>query len=128
MTESMPQRISEEIIPYMRGIIAAESCVNYSLRGSQRRVLITGVKKEERDIFRLSLEQLGIFAWDSVPVRCIIISGRKNLLKLKELDLMSGHPDKLAKFNQMIANYTEWWHERRNMIPESTPSVHEDVT
>ncbi len=115
MTLSMPRRSAEEIAAYMRGIIAAESCVNFDEGSAVRRILISAVKKDERDIFRICLEKLAIEARDKPNMRCLIITGKENLEKMHRLGLMTLHPEKHKKFLEMINSYTEVWHARRKL-------------
>ncbi len=113
MTTSMPSRLKEHIIPFMRGVIAAEACVNYRIETGHRRVFITATNNGERQIFRICLEILGIPTYDCHKISDIVISGRENLMKLQELGLMTLHPEKHARFEEMMASYTGTWHERR---------------
>ena len=45
---------------YMRGVIAADGCINYRLASHHRRVFICAVKAEERASYRRALEALGV--------------------------------------------------------------------
>jgi hypothetical protein len=109
ITHSMPTRPVEQIIPYMQGIIAAEGCVNYRLESGHRRVFITACNDEEREIFSTCLHKLGIETKDCKPIKDIVISGRKNILLLQQLGLMTLHPEKNAKFEEMCSTYIGRW-------------------
>ncbi len=112
--QSMPSREPKEIAAYLRGIIAAEGCVNYDTHG-HKRVFVTATKDEKRELFRTCFHRLGIPTKDCKPIKDIIISQRENILKLDELGLMTLHPEKHARFKEMIASYTETWHEQRGL-------------
>lgn len=93
------------ISAYMRGIIAAEGCINYKLQTGHRRVFISASKQKERDIFIACLEKLGIESYDCKAISDIVISRKKNLLRMHELGLVSLHPDKHDRFLEMLNSY-----------------------
>ena len=107
ITQSMPRRSEDELIPYMRGIIAAEGTINFKLSSFHRRVFITATNLEERNIFHKCLNRLGIETSDCSSMNVIIISQKKYLLKLKELNLLSLQKEKKNKFYRMINSYQE---------------------
>lgn len=104
MTERMPSLDEQHIVWYMQGIIAAESCINWSNQG-HRRIFITAPDLEERALFQRCLERCGVESVSSKPIRGLIISGRSNLERVHELGLMNLHPKKHKKFSQMLASY-----------------------
>jgi hypothetical protein len=115
ITSTMPQAELQEIIQYMRGIIAAESCIDFHIDYWQRRVLISAAKAEERKIFLDCLARLGIEARDKPKMKCIVITGQENFQKMHDLKLMTLHPEKHKQFLQMLNSYTGRWpvHELR---------------
>ena len=104
MTWQMPRCDEQQVIWYMQGIIAAESCINWSRQG-HRRVFITAPNLEERAIFQACLDKCGVESVSSKPIRGLIVSGRHNLERLDELGLMTLHPKKHKKFTAMLASY-----------------------
>ncbi len=104
-TFSMPERSREEIIAYMRGIIAAEACINYRISSYHRRVFITATDDEERAIFTRCLNKLGIETKDCKPIKDIVISQRENIMRLHDLDLMSLNEEKHERFLEMMDSY-----------------------
>ncbi|MBR9692737.1 hypothetical protein GOV07_02275 [Candidatus Woesearchaeota archaeon] len=111
MTFSMPERSREEIIAYLRGIIAAEACVNYKLSSGHRRVFITATNEDERAIFTRCLNKLGVETKDCKPIKDIVISRIENIHRLHELDLMSLNEEKHERFLQMLSSYRGRWPE-----------------
>ncbi|MFH1400004.1 MAG: hypothetical protein ABIH41_00650 [Nanoarchaeota archaeon] len=105
VTFSMPHRSIVEIKSYMRGIIAAESCINFRPECHHRRVFITAVDDQERNIFMRCLDKLDIEYNDCKPLKDIVISRRRNIQRLHDLDLMSLNPEKHEKFLRMINSY-----------------------
>lgn len=95
----------EEITAYMRGIIAAEGCVEYNLKIKKRTVHISASKEEERQFYKKYLARLGINLKVYSNYKETIISQRYNLNKLLELDLLSLNPTKYAKFLEMMRGY-----------------------
>ena len=107
----------DEILYYMRGIIAAESCIEIHIPSMKYRVHLSASNPKEKEIFHISLKKLGveskIYKYDK-----LIISKKRNNFKLLELDLMSLNPTKSKKFLEMINCYSV---ETRNnfLIKES---------
>ena len=95
----------KNVIAYMKGIIAAESCINYKLETGHRRVFITATDEAERQTYRRCLEKLGVGVNDCKSIKDLVISRKKNLLRLHELGLMTLHPKKHKKFTDMLASY-----------------------
>lgn len=114
ITNSMPKSNKEQIVPFLKGILAAESCINYKLSTGHRRVFVTACYDTERAIFRKGFHAIGITTKDCKPIKDIVISGRDNLLRMHELRLMTLHPNKYEKFLEMVNSYTGWWHEKRS--------------
>lgn len=90
---------------FMRGIIAAEGCINDNDSKGIRRVFISAIKQYERNIYLNSVHKLGIEAHECKKINVIIISKKINLKKLLVQNMMSGHSEKNAKFNKMISKY-----------------------
>lgn len=106
ITSEIAKRPLNDIIAYMKGIFAAESCVNFELRTGHRRVFITACDENERNIFMCCLDRLGIEYNECKPIKDIVISRRKNLERMSELGLMDLHPKKHERFCEMLASYT----------------------
>jgi response regulator RpfG family c-di-GMP phosphodiesterase len=109
MTFTMPNRSREEIIAFMRGIIAAEACINYRLSSGHRRVFITATNDDERAIFSRCLNKLGVETTVCKPIKDIVISRIENIYRLHELDLMSLNQEKHKVFLEMIKSYRGRW-------------------
>ncbi|MFH0875889.1 MAG: LAGLIDADG family homing endonuclease [archaeon] len=94
----------DEIKAYMRGIIAAESCVEINKPIMKYRVHISASNPDEKLIFHKCLERLGveskIYGRDK-----LIVSKRHNNFKLLDLNLMSLNPTKFKKFAELISCY-----------------------
>ncbi len=105
MTRSILMRSDEDIVAYMRGIIAAEGCINFRRSSGHFRVFITATDHEEREIFRQCLHRLGIATNDCKAIKDIVISRRENILKLHDLGLMTLNQEKHERFLEMIHAY-----------------------
>ena len=96
----------EEIVGFLQGLIAAESCINFRLASGHRRVFVCSCDDNERELIVDLLAKIGIQAKNYPSVRATIVSGKKNLLRMHELDLVSLHPDKHARFLEMVSSYS----------------------
>ncbi len=96
---------AEEKSAYMRGIIAAEGCVEHNRKIGKRTVHISASKEEERLLFKACLASLGIDLKVYNNYNETIISQRLNLRNVEKLDLMSLNPTKYAKFIEMMSCY-----------------------
>ncbi len=94
----------KEIIGFMRGILAAESCVEIHLPTMKYRIHISAINPLEKEIFHKCLEKIGVgskvYGRDKV-----IVSKRHNNFRLLSLDLMSLNPTKHRKFLELISCY-----------------------
>ncbi len=94
-----------EVIGYMRGIIAGEGCVESNKRLMKYRVHISASKENERVLYQKCLQVLDIELKVYDNYSETVISKKINNFKLLELDLMSLNPTKYAKFLEMLSLY-----------------------
>lgn len=105
VTSEISEAPKEAIVAYMKGVFAAESCINYRLETGHRRVFITATNQEERSIFQRCLKKLGVDSYDCKKISDLVISRRDNLERLDALGLLSLHPVKHARFREMLSSY-----------------------
>jgi len=110
----------EEVIWYMKGIIAGEGSIEINYKFMKYNVHISACKKEERLLYQKCLNVLGIQLKVYENYKETIISKRINNFKLLELDLMSLNPTKYAKFLEMISLYGKP-QKKLSVIPKLVP-------
>lgn len=109
---------NEQIRYYMRGIIAGEGCVQISRSEHKYVVKITAIKEAERKIYVNCLQKLGIASTDFTCNSDVHISRKENLLKLLQLKLVCGSPEKYNKFLRIFHLYDSFpeynnWREKQ---------------
>jgi hypothetical protein len=95
----------EAIVAYLRGIIAAEGCINFQPNSGHFRVFISAKLQSERDVYKACLKRLGIECYDCLKIRTLVISRKENVKKLFDLGLITGSPIKLKRFLEMVNHY-----------------------
>jgi hypothetical protein len=116
----------DEILHYIKGIVAAESTVELNYDYLKYRVFITAVEKSERDIYQKCLEKLGISSKQYKNYKDLVISRRKNNFKLNELGLMNLNPTKYKKFKKLISIYSSKKSENY-ILKEKNYSLNENI-
>lgn len=97
----------EYIRGYMRGIIAGEGCVECDRKIKKYRVHITSLKQDERLIFKECLKKIGIECKQYKGYKDLIISEKKNMIRLLEQRLMTLHPPRYNKFRYVMQLYDD---------------------
>jgi len=109
MHEKMKQFLvsdGKNCTPYMRGIIAAEGQVAIKKSGTISHVAIASVNMEDVDLFKRCLATIGIASGKYMENgNKFPIYGRRNLEKVRELDMMRLHPAKKLKFENGISRF-----------------------
>lgn len=90
---------------FMKGIIAGEGSVIFNKRTGHYNVRISAGIEEERDIYQVCLDKLGIKIKQYENYKEMVISKRENLVKLFQQRLMCLSPEKYAKFWCMMQQY-----------------------
>lgn len=72
MTSRILDCSDEGITAYMRGIIAAESCINFRLSSGHRRIFLSASNQEERSIFQRCLTKLDIESYDCKKISDLV--------------------------------------------------------
>jgi hypothetical protein len=103
-TRSITISDKRSIIPYIRGLVAAEGGIGKNKSGTLRFIGIGGTKREDREFYSRCLKKLGIDSIGNYNLR-IEIYGKKNLKKFKELKLFDLHPERKKGFNKAFCNY-----------------------
>lgn len=93
------------IVAFLRGLLAAEACINFRLACCHRRVFVCAAQAKERAQIQQCLTRIGVQSKDTPSVRAVIVSGRANLERLDELGLLLLHPVKYARFREMVDSY-----------------------
>ncbi|MEK6968264.1 MAG: hypothetical protein AABX51_06540 [Nanoarchaeota archaeon] len=96
---------SEEIGWYMRGILAGESCIELNRKIKKFAVRISASKLEERQLFQICLKKLDIELKLYENYTETVISRKANLIRVRDLNLLSLNPTKYAKFLEMMSCY-----------------------
>ncbi len=107
------KKISQQIInldnnyvrSYLRGIIAGESCIEYSKSEKAYRVSISAIKKEERNLYENCLRKLEISSRQYEYSDKVIVSRRENNIQLLKQKLMCLSPNKYNRFLNMMRLY-----------------------
>ena len=86
----------ELVIPYLRGLIAAEGGVGLRKDGGISHLLIGATKKTDRKFYKKCLKILGIESKEYEER--LEIYGKKNFLVFLKLDLFRLHPSRRSKF------------------------------
>ena len=123
LSYSILKNKEEEIIYFMKGIIAGESCIEDNTYDFKRRVHINATIKEELQLYEDCLKQLGIESKQYQDDK-VIISKRKNLVRLLKLRLMTGQKSKYAKFLNMMKRYPNISEETGYFKPKGINSWH----
>ncbi|MBI5391474.1 hypothetical protein HZB00_00570 [Candidatus Woesearchaeota archaeon] len=105
ITYSLPLISQHEIIPFMRGILAAEGTIAHHPSTKHYGVHISAIQETERIIYREALAKIGISAKIYLNYKEILISQRSNLVQLLNQRLMTLHPRKYNKFLYMMQQY-----------------------
>ena len=97
------------IIPYLKGIIAAEGCIKLDSRlGIPSTIKISATCAKRREFIRNCLSNIGVVSSNDDLTKgseAVIINNSKNFSKLNKLKILDLHPDKLEKFNNAISKY-----------------------
>lgn len=101
----MPEQKPEHIAAFLRGLLAADSCINFRLASGHRRVFLTATKASDRQLIIRCCNKLGISTSECAKISNVIFSGRKDLFRMHELNLVSLHPAKYARFLEMLDSY-----------------------
>ncbi len=95
----------ELYVDIIQGFFAGEGNIKYIERTKSRVVRIAQGKRNE--LIEDILNYLGVkFSYSSIE-RSYIISNRKNLTKLVEIDISKLHPEKRQKLNYMFGTYQQ---------------------
>lgn len=93
-------------VPYMRGIIAGEGQVALKKSGTISHVSIASANLEDVELFKSCLTTIGIASGKYMENgRKFPIYGRRNLEKVRQLDMMKLHPNKKSKFENGINRF-----------------------
>jgi hypothetical protein len=93
-------------IPYMRGIIAAEGQVALKKSGTISHVAIASANMDDVELFKICLTTTDIASGKYMENgRKFPIYGRRNLEKVRQLDMMRLHPAKKSKFENGISRF-----------------------
>jgi len=112
---------NEEICAFMKGIIAGESNVELNSEDCRYRVYISAVHQDDLDLYEACLRKLGIVS-KQYQSNKLIVSKRKNNVKLLEQKLMTLSPKKYNKFRSMMLKYpeirdeTNYFRDKKNCV------------
>jgi len=90
----------QEVVPFLKGVFAAEGSVQIASSGSLREVRYTSTREDERELVKELLESLGIKVQEYKKGFDLRIHGFKNLLKLVQLDIFKYHPERNQKMKE----------------------------
>lgn len=127
--KSLVKKISHQILDfdkryvrdYMKGIIAGESCIEYSKSEKNYGVSISAIKKEERDIYANCLRKLGINSRQYEYSDKVIVSRKENNIELLKQKLMCLSPNKYNRFLTMMRLYPKISEESGYFIGKRGP-------
>lgn len=117
-----------EIMGFMKGIIAGESNVEVHIPNKRYRVFITAKDPNERLLFQKCLKRLGINSIQNGNFKSIIISKKENNLQLLKRQLMTLSHEKYNKFLRMMNLYEDFdgLREWRNNLQKPHNKIPQD--
>ncbi|MFQ6129730.1 MAG: hypothetical protein ACE5OT_02835 [Candidatus Hadarchaeaceae archaeon] len=98
--------LTKEMYPYiLEGFFAGEGNIKFNRDSCSRMVRIAQGTRNK--LLEIILKNLGIRNRFSSAERAYVITGRRNLSKLAELEIATLHPEKFKKFSEMLATYKQ---------------------
>lgn len=104
------------VIPYLRGLVAAEGGIGKHPNGALRMILIGGTKPSDQEFYCNCLDKIGINGFRTYDSR-IEIYNTSNFLKLYHIDLFGLHPRRKREFIVALGGIRKLKHH-----PFSTPT------
>jgi predicted transcriptional regulator len=97
---------TKEMYPYiLQGFFAGEGNIKFHRASHSRTIRIAQGTRNK--LLEIILKELDIKSRFSSAERAYVITGRMNLNKLAKLEIITLHPEKCKKFNEMLATYRQ---------------------
>jgi len=110
-------RIITYAASYIRGIIASEGSIHLKKSGVLSHVAISTKNLEDIKFYKICLTTLGIKSTKYQEKRCAFpIYGKRNFIKMLDLDLVSLHPEKKVKFENGLMKISREVCSRKEMF------------